>query len=137
MPSTIVIVHNDLPTDAAPDELDVLVQAQSVSSALKDLGYGTAVLPLGLDLGAFVDRLRKLDPVCIFNLVEGLDNDGRLIHVACSLYDHLCIPYTGASTEAMFITSNKVLAKREMLRSGIPTPEWIVPGEEPECPPPF
>ncbi len=137
MRSTIVIVHNELPPDAAPDELDVLVQAESVSRALMTLGYDTAVLPLGLDLGSFAESLRSLQPACVFNLVEGLDNDGRLIHVACSLYDHLHVPYTGASTEAMFTTSNKVLAKREMLRAGIPTPEWVVQGADPECPLPF
>jgi D-alanine-D-alanine ligase len=125
----VVIIHNSLPPDAPPDEKDVLNQVQAISDALRNLGYRTATVPLGLDIGAFSARLEELDPLCVFNLVEALDGDGRLIHLACSILDHLRIPYTGAGTEAMFLTSNKVLAKEWMNLSGIPTPEWIVPGK--------
>jgi D-alanine-D-alanine ligase len=69
--------------------------------------------------------------------VESLDGDGRLIHLACSILDHLGIPYTGAGTEAMFLTSNKVLAKEWMRGAGIPTPEWIAAGRTPEAALPF
>jgi D-alanine-D-alanine ligase len=134
---TVVIIHNSLPPDASPDEKDVLVQAAAISDALTRLGYRTAIIPFELDIKAFSARLDELEPLCVFNLVEAFNGDGRLIHLACSILDHLQVPYTGAGTEAMFLTSNKVLAKEWMLRSGIPTPEWIVPGKVSKCDLPF
>jgi D-alanine-D-alanine ligase len=133
MKKTVVILHHPLPKDAAPDEEDVLVQAAAVADALKSLGYYASIVPFDLNISSFGLFLKKLDPVCVFNLVESLEGDGRLIHLACSILDHLSIPYTGAGTEAMFVTSNKVLAKRWMRLAGIPTPEWIIPGIKPEC----
>ncbi|MCE5276372.1 MAG: D-alanine--D-alanine ligase, partial [Deltaproteobacteria bacterium] len=133
MSATVVILHQSLPQDAAPDDKDVLIQASSVADALEHLGYRAVIEPFELDIAGFSSRLSLLDPVCVFNLVESLDNDGRLIHLACSILDHLGVPYTGANAEAMFLTSNKVLAKRWMLLAGIPTPEWVVRGTAPEC----
>jgi len=135
--ATVVILHQSLPQDAAPDDKDVLIQASSVADALEHLGYRAVIEPFELDIAGFSSRLSLLDPVCVFNLVESLDNDGRLIHLACSILDHLGVPYTGANAEAMFLTSNKVLAKRWMLLAGIPTPEWVVRGTAPECGLPF
>jgi D-alanine-D-alanine ligase len=135
--STIVILHPPLPDNAAPDEEDVLVQAAAVADALEDLGYHAVTVPFDLDISAFSSLMKQLGPACVFNLVESLDGDGRLIHIACSILDHLGIAYTGADAEAMFITSNKVLAKKWMRMAGIPTPEWMVQGAEEECSLPF
>ncbi len=137
MSKSVVIIHQNLPLDASPDDQDVLTQAAAVSDALTSLGYRAVTVPFEPDIRAFAARLNRIKPLCIFNIVESLDNDGRLIHLACSILDHLDIPYTGACTEAMFLTSNKVLAKKWMFRSGIPTPEWIVPGSPQECDLPF
>ncbi len=126
-----VIVHAELSPGAQPDETDVLVQAGAVAQALEDLGYRAVTVPFGLDLKHLASKLCEIEPRIVINLVEGLDGDGRLIHLACSILDHLGFPYTGAGTEAMFLTSNKVLAKEWMKRAGIPTPEWIVQGGAP------
>ena len=126
-----VIVHAELSPGAQPDETDVLVQAGAVARALEDLGYRAVTVPFGLDLRQLASKLFELEPCIVFNLVEGLDGDGRLIHLACSILDHLGFPYTGADTGAMFLTSNKVLAKEWMGHAGIPTPEWIVQGGAP------
>jgi D-alanine-D-alanine ligase len=132
-----VIVHTELSPEARPDEADVLVQAGAVSGALHGLGYEVAVVPFGLDIQAAASRLRELEPAVVFNLVEAFDGDGRLIHLACSVLDHLGIPYTGACADAMFLTSNKVLAKGWMRARGIATPEWVVQGRAPEMELPF
>ena len=60
-----------------------------------------------------------------FNLVESLSGQGRLIHTAPAILDVLHLPYTGSRTEAIFLSSNKPLAKRVLDLSGIATPEWI------------
>src|SRR5262249_29685337 len=64
-------------------------------------------------------------PAFVFNLVESVEGLGRLIHLAPALYESLGLPYTGAGSEAMHLTSNKPLAKRLLAAAGIATPEWI------------
>jgi D-alanine-D-alanine ligase len=130
---TIVIIHNPVGEHASQDEKDVLIQASHVSEALQALGYAARTLPFDHRSSSFVETLGNPDPVCAFNLVESVDGDGRLIHWACSLLDHLKIPYTGATAEAMFLTSNKVLAKKWMHLAGIPTPQWLVPEKYSDC----
>ena len=48
-----------------------------------------------------------------------------LIYFAPALLDLLNIPYTGCRTDAMFLTSNKPLAKKILHDAGIATPAWF------------
>ncbi len=57
--------------------------------------------------------------------METLGGKGNLIHVAPALLDLLQIPYTGCRTDAMYLTSNKPLAKKILHDAGIATPPWI------------
>src|SRR5262249_17060965 len=70
-------------------------------------------------------RLLHLRPAFVFNLVESVEGLGRLIHLAPALYESLGLPYTGAGSEAMYLTSHKSLAKRLLAAAGIATPEWV------------
>jgi len=132
------VLHGAVPDGATKDELDVLVEAQAVSRALLELGHESLCVPISLDLKAAADLLTALAPSIVFNLVESVQGKGSLIHLAPSLLELLGIPYTGARTEAMFLTSNKILAKQLMRAHGIPTPPWYVVGGERQgqtCPP--
>jgi len=120
----VVVLHGKVAEDAGKDELDVLVQRDAVSTALADLGYDPAALPFSLDMESVVRELRALRPAFVFNLVESVEGRGRLIHLAPSLLDHLEFPYTGSGTEAIFLTSNKLLGKGILRAAGIPTPPW-------------
>ncbi len=137
MPETVVVIHNPVGSRASADEQDVLVQASQVARALEESGYRVRIMPFDLRSEAYAEELRRLKPLFAFNLVESVDGDGRLIHWACSFLDHLKIPYTGAGAEAMFLTSNKVLAKKWMHSCCIPTPSWLVPGDRARCTCPF
>jgi len=130
----IVIAHNPAGVDAPVDERDVLVQAGEVSGALRSLGFVPFCVPFELSGDTFTKRLQEINPACIFNLVESVEGDARLIHFAPSYFDHLGIPYTGASAQAMFLTSNKVLSKQLMTLNHIATPAWFVPGHVPAVP---
>jgi D-alanine-D-alanine ligase len=129
----VVVLHGKVAEDAGKDELDVLVQRDAVSAALADLGYDPVSLAFSLDVEGVVRELGALRPAFVFNLVESVEGRGRLIHLAPSLLDHLELPYTGSRTEAIFLTSNKVLGKRVLRAAGIPTPPWFtfhdVPGQ--------
>jgi D-alanine-D-alanine ligase len=42
------------------------------------------------------------------------------------LFEHLAVPFTGCSSEAIYVTSNKLLSKKVMNLAGIPTPAFSV-----------
>jgi len=120
----VVFLHDDIPPTARPDELDVFVQVQTVATALSRLGHSFERLPFTLNLTEVGDALRRLSPDVVFNLVEAVGGQGRLIHLAPAVLDVLRIPYTGAGTEAMFLTANKLLTKQLLAAHGIATPAW-------------
>jgi D-alanine-D-alanine ligase len=121
----VVILHSDISPDAAEDELDCLQQADAISQALRHLNYKPILLPFGLDLNQTITRLKSLKPLAVFNIVETLASRGSLIYFAPAILDTLRIPYTGCGTQAVFQTSNKLLAKKIMRHADISTPDWI------------
>jgi D-alanine-D-alanine ligase len=124
-----VVLHSDVPAEAGADEKDALVQAAAVSSALSELGYEPTTMPFSLNVTHIIDMLRDLRPAFVFNIVETMEGQGSLIHIAPSILDFLRIPYTGAGTEATFLTSNKVLAKTILNAAGIATPPFFLSHE--------
>jgi len=120
------VLHNRVPPGAGPDEQDVLVQAEAVATALRSLGHDVLVTDAGLDLAELAARLADARPDAVFNLVESLAGHGRLIHLVPSLLDALDVPCAGCPTEAIFLTSHKLLAKGLLRRAGLPTPDWLL-----------
>ncbi|HUI70101.1 MAG TPA: D-alanine--D-alanine ligase [Spirochaetia bacterium] len=138
---TIALLHGRVDADALEDEKDVLIQVRTVRDALESLGYEAEEVELTLDLATAAGKLRSMEPILAFNLAETIDGKGSLIHLAPSLLESLEIPYTGASAEAIFLTSHKLLAKRILAAGGIDTPAWTTAPEAlssaPSFPPPF
>lgn len=132
-----VVLHGEVPEGAGRDERDVLVQAGRVSRSLSELGYKPTAVAVSTDFSQLIDHLSILQPDFAFNLVESILGQGRLIHMVPSILDYLKIPYTGAQTEAIFVTSQKLLAKKFLQMSGLDTPPWIStdePGANPFTP---
>ncbi|MFH2044100.1 MAG: D-alanine--D-alanine ligase [Pseudomonadota bacterium] len=123
MKKSVGILHADISDNADEDEKDVLIQLEAVSNALAHLGFDPVSVKFGLNLENAVNLLQKLKPSFVFNLVESVNGCGSLIHLAPSLLDYLKIPYTGSKTQAMFLTSNKLLGKGYLEAHGISTPK--------------
>lgn len=121
----VILVHDLIDAADGPDSQDVLVQAAAVEEVLHSLGHTTGRLACTLDLAVLGRELRDARADLVFNLVESLDGRGSLIHLAPSCFDALGLPYTGCRAEAMFLTSNKLLAKQWMRAAGLPTPVWV------------
>lgn len=121
----IVILHGEIPAQAAQDEQDTLIQAATVQEVLTRQGHTTKMVDLPLNLAQAADILLAFRPDMVFNLVETVGGQGRLIHLGPALLDVLKLPYTGARTDAMFTTSNKLLAKQLLKGADLPTPEWF------------
>jgi D-alanine-D-alanine ligase len=125
----VAILHGAVPEDAPEDERDVLVETEAIAAALARLGHDTCQLTFDIDLRETIARLGAARPELVFNLVESVDGRGSLIHFAPAVLDFLGIRYTGASTEAQFLTSNKLVAKRLLRGAGIATPAWMAAGQ--------
>lgn len=121
----IAVLHDQIPPDARPDEADTLVQARIVEASLRRLGHEALLVPFSLDLDEMRQALGLAAPSLVFNLVEAPGGTGRLIHLAPSLMESMGLPYTGAPADAVYLTSNKLLAKRLLQHAGIATPPWV------------
>lgn len=122
----ITLVHQHVPADAPADERDVLDQVAAIRTALIANGHAVSVLSCTTDLGNLQRKLEVLKPDIVFNLVETLDNSGRLIHLAPALWETKGLPFTGSSADALYLTTHKVLSKERMFAAGLPVPAWIV-----------
>jgi D-alanine-D-alanine ligase len=107
----------------SPDQRDALVQAEAIGTALGELGWESMRLGFSLDFKTVMEALADAAPAFVFNLVESVGGQGRLIFLAPTLLEVLGIPYTGSGTDALYLTSNKMLAKRIMTAQGLPTPK--------------
>jgi len=121
----VTILHNAVPADAPPEDQDTLVEVDAISSALLRLGHEPAALACSLDLAAMREDLLRLRPDVVFNLVESLAGADSLVYLPAAVLDTLGIPYCGSSTESLFLTTHKTLAKQRMRQAGLLTPEWI------------
>ncbi len=126
----LVIILYGQPSDkAAADETDVHHEIEVVARALADMGYATEPLALSIDLPQALARLQAARPEFVFNLCDGVQGHGALVHLAPTLLEHCALPYTGGPLDATFITTNKLIAKRFMATAGVPTPAWWLPGD--------
>jgi len=122
----VLILHNEVESDSSVADQDVLAQVTAVETALQELGHRSTRLGCTLDLLTAKRQILEQQPDVVFNLVESLDKTDRLMHVAAALLDSLRIPYTGSTTESLFFSSQKLLAKQWLRSAGLPTPDWVV-----------
>lgn len=120
----ILILYNKISPNAKDDELDVLEEVKLVSVALEKLDHGVISKECDMNLENTIKDINDIKPDLIFNLVESLNNKGEFAYMITSVLNYLNIPYTGNQLIPLFISSNKVLSKKELMRLGIPTPEY-------------
>ena len=123
----IAVLYGQMSQKKSMDEQDGLVQVESVANALSALNHDPVPVSFSLDVKKTLQLLSSIQPSVVFNLVESIDGRGRLIHLAPSILDAMNLPYTGAGTDAIYTTSNKVLAKQLLRGARIPTPAFVTP----------
>lgn len=128
-PLSVLVLHEAIAAGARADEMDTLVQAGQVVAALQQPGCRVSALATGLDLAGTLASIRQSNPDCIFNLVESLAGDGRMIHFIPALLHSADVPFTGSGSDAIYLSSHKLLAKNWMRLHGIATPAFFMPGD--------
>jgi D-alanine-D-alanine ligase len=124
----VAVLYGAVPADAPPDEQDALTEAEAVAAALRELGYQPLLQAVSTNLDELYRELLAARPAWAFNLVESLAGRGAFIAWVPQVLDTLGIAYTGAGADAMYLTSNKLLAKRWLAAHGVPTPPWRADG---------
>jgi D-alanine-D-alanine ligase len=120
----VVVLHQQIDGASSIDEQDVALQRHAVVASLQRLGHEVECLGCDLNLSALRDSLQANRPNLVFNLVESLGGSDLFISTVPMLLDTLGIPHTGASSEALLLSSSKVIAKRALYADGLPTAPW-------------
>lgn len=120
----ILIVYNKLNENPTADEKDVITQVEFVKNLVEKIGFSTEELALTLNIEEGINFISSVKPTAIFNLVESIGGYESMLCCAPFIFESLNIPYTGSSGASIALTTHKVMAKRLMKASQIPTPEW-------------
>jgi D-alanine-D-alanine ligase len=95
-----------------------LRSAARVEDALGALGHQVLAIDVGSDL---VARLMSERPEVAFVALHGRGGEDGTVQ---ELLEILAIPYTGPGVRACTHSIDKVVAKQELRRAGVPTPDW-------------
>jgi D-alanine-D-alanine ligase len=129
-PHQVVILHNEpvLPAHHpdAVSENEVLETVAAVDNALRGAGFEVGRLGVGRDPRLLLDGLTSLKPAVVFNLFEGLADQGETEAHVAGLLDWLAIPYTGSSFQTLCLARSKHLSKHLFHGAGLPTPRFSV-----------
>ena len=125
MNAKVVILYNQILSNA-PDEIDVINQLKLVKKACEKLNCQVVCHTVGSNLMDDMEKVRNEQPDIVFNLVESLWGKGELIYFAPAILSSLKMPYTGVPLDALFMTTNKVLAKKTMRFNHIPTADYFL-----------
>jgi len=102
-------------------EEEVHGRAKIVKKRLEKMGYNVVLLPGTLTL---TEKLKRLNPHVVFNLVDSIRGNEELSSIIPSLLELLNIPYTGASTLGLSINADKYLTKTILKQENIPVPNF-------------
>lgn len=118
----VAILFSPVAADANEDEKDSEIQMIEIRQELSSWGIDTVPVPFTLNLADVLKNLEDVQPDCVFNIVEAVGGHGRLVYLAQALLDVSRFPYTGADTNATFLTTNKLVGKSQLTAANIRTP---------------
>lgn len=125
----IGIVHN-VPASSgnafSESSLDVLTQVEAIEGSLEELGYRSVRIPFTRDVDGFIRSLGDQHVSMVLNLCETVDEDPRFSAHPAALLELLGIPFSGSPSNALVLTTDKLITKRLLQACGILTPDYAV-----------
>ena len=112
----VLVLHSDVPPDAPPEDQDTLIAAEAISVALISRGHDAPLAPYFPDLEKLRALIAAQAPDVVFNLVEGIEGQGRLAYLAPQMLDALGVAYTGTGAEPLIVTGDKPLHQAHVPR---------------------
>jgi D-alanine-D-alanine ligase len=138
-PTRVLVLYNEpiLPS-GHPDfesEQQVTFTVDVVRKNLTQAGYAVRQLGVSRDPQVLLEGLRDLRPDVIFNLFEGLPDQGATESFVAGILEWSGIPFTGSPFSTLALARCKHLCKYLFQAVGLPTPAFLVVDEVPipEC----
>ncbi|MGH7357278.1 MAG: D-alanine--D-alanine ligase family protein [Candidatus Rokuibacteriota bacterium] len=97
-----------------------------VMDALRALGWVPVLVEFDGDATAWTARLAGGRFQLVFNLCEGLNNQGAGEPIAAGLVEILGLPLTGAPSEMLALCLRKDRANAVLRAHGVPVPDWLL-----------
>ena len=119
-----LILHNRVNNSSKEDELDVLIQASLIEATLISLGYSSQRMVFDVNTNDLAEVIHNNNVCLVFNLVETINETGRLCFVAPAILELLKVPFTGSGPEAIYLTTDKIICKTVLSYNNIKTPSW-------------
>lgn len=104
---------------------DVLQQVEAVERSMGELGVAHLSLPFDRDLRKFLEVIRQEQVDAVFNLCESVDDNPHLGGHPAAVFELLGLPFTGSGSLALMLTTDKLLAKRQLAAAGLATPAYF------------
>jgi D-alanine-D-alanine ligase len=123
------IIYNEPEKGALADELDVLDQVDHIAANMAGLDIEVSKKSITDRFMIEIKDLAAEKYDFVFNLVESINNKGELNYFVPAMLNMYSVPYTGNPVEAIFTTSNKMLAGRMMRSAGIRNPFAFKPSQ--------
>ncbi len=122
---TIIVLHNQIQSTSPEDVLDIERQAKWIEEILQKQGYKTLLVPFSLEALSMLATMNSDTQIIVFNLVDSEPGKENLAYLVPGLLEHMHLPYTGCTLQNLYVTTNKMLAKRVLKAAGIETPPWV------------
>jgi len=104
---------------------DVLQQVDAVERGLIELAIPAVRLPFDRDLQKFLEVIRQEQVEAVFNLCESVDDNPHLGGHPAAVFELLGLPFTGSGPLALMLSTDKLLAKRQLSAAGFRTPQYF------------
>ncbi len=119
-----LILHNRVNNSSKEDELDVLNQASFIETELLSLGYSSHRMDFDVNTNDLAEVIQNNKVSFVFNLVETINESGRFCFIAPAILELLKVPFTGSGSEAIYLTTDKLICKTVLSYNNIKTPSW-------------
>ncbi|MGB1547980.1 MAG: hypothetical protein ACPHIA_05560, partial [Alphaproteobacteria bacterium] len=106
------------------DEADTLLAAEAIAASLARLGHETGILRVGRGFAELAELATGHPGAVVFNLIESLNGDASVAHLAPAMMEKLGLAYTGANAKAYAGTLSKLAVKERLREVNLPTPDW-------------
>ena len=95
-----------------------------LKTALEQLGYSFQRAVFNLNTNALIKLIKDTEASVVFNLVETINESGRLSFAAPAMLELFKVPFTGSDAPAIFMTTDKIVCKTILSFNKINTPFW-------------
>ncbi|MBF0395485.1 MAG: hypothetical protein HQK78_01820 [Desulfobacterales bacterium] len=127
----IGIIYNEPVSsgDFKESSQDILLQVEAVEESLYKLHKNPVRIPFTRNVGDFIKKIEKEKVKMCFNLCETVDENPFFISHPASILELLGISFSGSSSSALMLSTDKLIAKRLIESSDMITPSYVLYNE--------